>query len=67
MSVWQFRIESDRVKMGDRDRVALTSDGCNEPYKNRYWCPSKRWFLKAPCPFVNRNECRTFKLMCGSL
>lgn len=67
MAVWQFRIISNEVWMGKKRRTALTAQGCNEPFKDRYWCPTKHWFQKSPCPFVNRNECRNFERMCGSL
>jgi len=67
MSVWQFRVLANEVWIGKRHRLALTRTGCNEPFKDRYWCPSRRWFLRSPCPFLSRNECTTFKGMCGSL
>lgn len=67
MAVWRFDVRSQQVWMGKRHRPAVTRDGCNEPFKGRYWCPSRRWFQQEPCPFMNRNECRNFQWMCGCL
>ena len=63
--VWRFTLIDGTVKSGDRQRKQLTGSGCNEPFKDRYWCPTRKWFLKSPCPFVNRRECRNYEQMCG--
>ncbi|MHB8809338.1 MAG: hypothetical protein ACYC9M_04920 [Desulfobulbaceae bacterium] len=47
--------------------MKFTRKGCNEPYKDRYWCPRKQWFRRAPCPFENREECDNYIKMCGCL
>lgn len=65
--VWRFTIEHGTVTSGARSRKQLSPSGCNEPFKDRYWCPKRQWFRKAPCPFVNRRECENYQLMCGSL
>jgi len=67
MSVWEFSIVGTVVKMGDKERRRITSHGCNEPFKNRYWCPKLHWFQKECCPFANRRECENFTSMCGSV
>ncbi len=67
MHVWKFQIHNGKVSVGMKRRRAMTVDGCNEPFKSRYWCPSRQWFMTAPCPFVNRQECRKFEIMCGIL
>ncbi len=65
MAIWQFSVQSSMVRHGGRQRRTLTECGCNEPFKDRYWCPKKRWFMKEACPFVSRHECRIFHDMCG--
>ncbi|MFH1217273.1 MAG: hypothetical protein V1706_12295 [Pseudomonadota bacterium] len=67
MSIWRFTIQDNLVSYGEKQRKMLLRNGCNEPFKGRYWCPKAQWFQKEVCPFVNRNECENFKLMCGSL
>lgn len=67
MSVWEFSIQSNVVKIGNKVRRKLSANGCNEPYKDRYWCPKMKWFRKHSCPFVNFRECENFKAMCGSV
>ncbi len=67
MKVWKFTISNGKVSAGPKQRKAITIDGCNEPFKGRFWCPSRKWFLSEPCPFEDRNECRNFKIMCGIL
>lgn len=39
MTVWKFSIQGNVVKIGNKERRKLTPHGCNEPYKDRYWCP----------------------------
>lgn len=65
--VWRFTLIDGVVKNGIKRRKQLTYSGCNEPFRDRYWCPQKKWFNKAPCPFANRRECENYALMCGSL
>lgn len=67
MAIWKFEIKENTVRYGEKTRRMLTSRGCNEPFKGRHWCPKKRWFLTAPCPFVNQRECENYQEMCGSL
>ncbi|OGR08186.1 MAG: hypothetical protein A2511_09270 [Deltaproteobacteria bacterium RIFOXYD12_FULL_50_9] len=67
MAIWKFSVQGREVRYGDKSRRQLTADGCNEPYKDRYWCPKRMWFRTSPCPFVNRNECENYELMCGGL
>ena len=67
MSVWKFSIQNNMVTYGEDTRPLLTKDGCNEPFKGRFWCPKRQWFRRSPCPFVNRNECESYELMCGSI
>ena len=65
--IWRFEIKDNRVKSGKKQRQQISRNGCNEPFKNRYWCPKSQWFQKEPCPFINRRECDNYKAMCGSL
>lgn len=67
MTIWKFSIEGTTVKAGEKSRKKITAQGCNEPFKGRYWCPKLQWFRPESCPFVNKNECETFKTMCGCL
>ena len=54
------------VKIGSRlvRGRPITCDGCNEPLKDRFWCPKKKWLFKECCPFFNRRECESFKRIC---
>ena len=67
MSVWKFSIDGELVKHGTRERGKISQCGCNEPYKNRYWCPKLQWFRRGPCPFINQHECDNYKTMCGAI
>ena len=67
MAVWRFSIQENKVRYGNKKREKLTGDGCNEPYKNRYWCPKLQWFQCEPCPLLSQDECETFEIMCGAL
>jgi len=66
MAVWKFLIQGNDVLYGTKKRKKLTDDGCNEPFKNRYWCPKLQWFQCEPCPFINQDECANFEIMCGA-
>ena len=65
MALWQFTIQEEMVKYGNTTRRKLTRKGCNEPFKDRYWCPKAQWFKRERCPFENINECENFVQMCG--
>jgi hypothetical protein len=67
LAVWRFSIQGNKVRYGNKKRMKLTEDGCNEPYKDRYWCPKLQWFQCEPCPFLNQKECENFEIMCGAL
>ena len=53
MAVWKFSIQGDEVRYGNKNRKKLSENGCNEPYRDRYWCPKLEWFQCEPCPFLN--------------
>ncbi len=67
--IWRFEIQEGNVSYGKKERPQLTQNkrGCNEPFKNRFWCPKKKWFMKECCPFVNSHECENYKKMCGGI
>jgi hypothetical protein len=65
MAIWKFLVNDKDVSYGNRTRKTLTNEGCNEPYKDRYWCPKKKWFTGEACPFINRHECENFTWMSG--
>jgi hypothetical protein len=65
MTIWQFTVNDKDVIYGNRKRRLLTPTGCNEPFKDSYWCPKKKWFNREPCPFINKRECENFALMSG--
>ena len=65
MTIIRFSIQNDTVQFGNKTRQKLTRNGCNEPFKDRYWCPKKKWFSKEPCPFRCQRECDNFESMCG--
>ncbi len=65
MTIWQFSIKEKEVSYGKRKRRLLTQKGCNEPFKDRFWCPKQKWFMKEGCPFINRRECENFSSMTG--
>ena len=67
MAIIRFSILGNVVHFGARERQKITSSGCNEPYKDRYWCPRKKWFNKEPCPFLCLRECENYQAMCGSV
>ena len=67
MAVWKFSVEENIVLHGNTKRQKITEDGCNEPFKGRYWCPKLQWFQLEPCPFQNQKECENFEIMCGAL
>ena len=67
MKLWKFTVENNMVKHGNTERLKLTPTGCNEPFKDRYWCPKLQWFRKESCPFINQRECSNYEDMCGSL
>jgi len=67
MPIWKFSTHGGKVRHGNKKREAVTGNGCNEPFKGRYWCPKRQWFRKKPCPFINRQECENFEIMCGSI
>ncbi len=65
MTIWQFSIQDRDVSYGKRKRKLLTQKGCNEPFKDRFWCPKKNWFMTEACPFINKRECENFSSMSG--
>ncbi|MEW6501401.1 MAG: hypothetical protein ACOY8P_04320 [Thermodesulfobacteriota bacterium] len=67
MALWHFEIEGDVVTMGGRTRRKLTKNGCNEPFKGRYWCPKRQWFQRESCPFATLQECDNFETQCGAI
>jgi len=67
MAVWKFVVHDNAVTYGKKKRLKFTGNGCNEPYKDRYWCPRRQWFRRSPCPFENLRECENYILMCGCL
>lgn len=67
MSVWMVHDEGTSLRMGGGSVVKLNERGCNQPWRGRFWCPRRRWFLKEPCPFSCAQECADFKRLCGEL
>ncbi len=65
--IWKFEIRNSTVRNGSQKRQQISKNGCNEPFKDRYWCPKLQWFQKETCPFINRRECENYEVMCGSL
>ncbi len=65
MALWQFTLLGNTVSYGKKSRKKLTKHGCNEPFRDRYYCPQKKWFMKEPCPFLCQHECRNYEAMCG--
>ncbi len=66
-TIWRFTIQNNMVTSGNKKRGKISKTGCNEPFKDRYWCPKLQWFSKEMCPFINRRECENYEVMCGSL
>jgi len=66
-TLWEVRTDASHIAFGERKRKKLRPSACNEPFKGYYWCPSKKWFFKEPCPFLNRRECRNYRRMCRLL
>ncbi len=64
--ILRFTILKGIVSIGNKKRKQLTSNehGCNEPFKDRYWCPRKKWFMKEPCIFYSEHECRMLDAFC---
>jgi hypothetical protein len=67
LKVWRFKIKDDTIISGNKIRKKISRNGCNEPFKDRFWCPKMQWFKREQCPFMNRHECENFEIMCGSL
>jgi hypothetical protein len=67
MSLWKVETDEEFISFGEKRRKKTNAKGCNEPFKGRYWCPRLRWFAKAPCPFLNRQECDSYRRQCGAL
>jgi len=67
MAIIRFSILGNVVQFGAGQRQKITDSGCNEPYKDRYWCPRKKWFNQEPCPFPCLRECENYQAMCGSV
>jgi hypothetical protein len=67
MAVIRMSHSDGRMRIGSFTRKATTSSGCNEPFKNAYWCPKRKWFAKEPCPFSNRFECMSFARFSGAI
>jgi hypothetical protein len=67
MAVWNVNHSDGKMRFGSYTRKATTPSGCNEPFKNAYWCPKRKWFSKEPCPFSNRFECMSFARLCGGV
>lgn len=67
MNLWQVSTTDSHIAFGPYRRKKLYPSGCNEPFKGRFWCPGRGWFLKGPCPFVNKQECGNFRRMCGAI
>jgi hypothetical protein len=66
MGIWQVTTDGDQISFGGLARKKIKPSGCNEPFKDHFWCPERKWFSKDPCPFLNRRECLNYKRMCGS-
>ncbi len=66
-NIWNFTIQNNTVTAGRRVRKQISGNGCNEPFKDRYWCPKRQWFNKDICPFMNRRECENYEAMCGCI
>ena len=59
-----FDSKNKVANFGNKSRKSLTSSGCNEPFKDRYWCPKQKWFKKTHCGFLNRRECENYEIQC---
>ena len=42
MAVIRMSHSDGRMRIGSFTRKATTSSGCNEPFKNAYWCPKRK-------------------------
>ncbi len=67
MALWEVISGPNRIQFGTISSFALSPSGCNQPFRGRFWCPRKKWFLLAPCPFASRAECDTFRRMAGAV
>lgn len=67
MAIWEVTTGPNRIQFGAVASFALDPSGCNQPFRGRFWCPRKKWFSLAPCPFSGRNECDTFRRMAGAI
>ncbi len=64
-----IRCNKQGLKVGAFERKLLIEDSsescsCNEPYKDKYWCPELKWFMNNPCPFVSRQDCTNWENQC---
>ena len=67
MAVWSASAENNIIRFGSKSRTMITASGCNEPFKNSFWCPERKWFSKKPCPFTCKGECDNYRRMCGAI
>lgn len=67
MALLRIAHGNGRMRFGSYSRKATTPSGCNEPFRNNYWCPKRKWFAKEPCPFVNKQECMNFMRLAGGI
>jgi hypothetical protein len=67
MALWNVSHANGKVRFGSFTRKATTPSGCNEPFKNAFWCPKRKWFAAQPCPFSSKYECMSFARFSGSL
>jgi hypothetical protein len=66
MKVWEVTTDDNYISFGGKVRKKTSPCACNEPFKEYFWCPGKKWFSREPCPFLNRRECLNYRRMCGS-
>ncbi len=61
----QFKVSNKEVAIGRKKRRQLTTnkDGCNEPFKNKFFCPLLGWFMNKPCAFTCKRECDNYQQM----
>ncbi len=53
----RFKVGNYTFDDGFVKETTKNKDGCNHPYKKRFYCPLKQWFMKEPCNHKNMSEC----------
>lgn len=67
MIISSIKIENGYLVVGFKKVKLFNLSGCNQPFKDSFFCPHKKWFMSEPCPFESKAECSMYARWCGGL